>query len=127
METSIILAKILGPYCLIVALGGLLNLKVYQRVISEFMTNAALVYLGGILALLFGLLVLRFHHIWTLDWRIIITIIGWMGIIKGICLILFPGSLAQVAKWYQKSPVFLASHLILALVLGIILTVVGYL
>ena len=126
MGVSIFIARILGPYCLIVALGGLLNLKAYQRVIDGFITNAAMVYIGGVLALLFGLLILQYHHIWTLNWRVIITIMGWMGIIKGMYLILFPSSLTKVAKFYQKSPIFLASHLVLALVLGVILTAFGY-
>ena len=127
METSIFLAKILGPYCLIVALGWLLNLKAYQRIIDGFIANAAMVYISGVLALLFGLLILQCHHIWTLDWRVIITIMGWISLIKGMYLILFPGSLAQVVKFYQKSPMFLRSHLILLLVLGVILTTFAYL
>jgi len=126
METSIFLAKILGPYCVIVALGGLFNLKAYQRVIHEFTTNAAMVYISGVFALLFGLWILQYHHIWIFNWRVIITIVGWMSIIKGMYLIFFPGSLVQIAKFYQKSPIFLASHLILALVLGVILTAFGY-
>ena len=126
METSIFLAKILGPYCLIVALGGLLNLKAYQRIIDEFIANAAMVYISGVLALLFGLLILQYNNIWTLDWRVIITIMGWMGIIKGIYLLFSPNSLTQVSKFYQKSPRFLMSHLILVLVLGVILTTFGY-
>lgn len=126
METSIFIAKILGPYCLIVALGGLFNLKAYQRVIDEFTANTAMIYLSGIMALLFGLLILQYHHMWVFNWRVIITILGWVGIIKGVYLIFFPGSLPPVAKFYQKYPLFLASHLILALVLGVVLTAFGY-
>lgn len=126
METSILLAKILGPYCAIVAFSGLLNLKTYQRVIDEFSANTAMIYISGVLALLFGLLILQYHSIWVFNWRVIITIIGWMGLIKGIYLIFFPGSLPQVAKFYKKSPIFLVSNLVLVLVLGVILTAFGY-
>jgi hypothetical protein len=126
MGISIFIARILGPYCLIVALGGLLNLKAYQRVIDECTANAAMVYIGGILALFFGLLIIQCNNIWAFNWRVIITIIGWMGLIKGMYLILFPGSLIKVVKFYQKFPLFLVSNLILVLVLGVILTAFGY-
>jgi hypothetical protein len=126
MGVSIFIARILGPYCLIVALGGLLNLKTYQRVIDECVVNAAMVYIGGILALFFGLLILQCNNIWTFNWRVIITIMGWSGLIKGMYLIFFPNSLIKVVKFYQKFPIFLASNLILVLVLGVILTAFGY-
>jgi len=65
METSIFLAKLLGPYCIIVAVGLLFNLKNYQKVIEDFCKNSALLYLGGVLALFFGLLVVLFQNVWV--------------------------------------------------------------
>ncbi|MDI6606071.1 MAG: hypothetical protein QME65_02885, partial [Candidatus Omnitrophota bacterium] len=73
MGTSVLIARLLGPYCIIVAAGILLNLKNYQKVMEDFCKNAALVYLGGVFALLFGLLVILFHNIWAANWVVIIT------------------------------------------------------
>jgi uncharacterized membrane protein len=126
METSIFLARILGLYCLIIGLGGLLHIKSYQRIIDGFVANAALVYFSGVFALLLGLLVIQCHNIWTLNWRVIITLIGWMSTLKGMYLIFVPGSLAQVAKFYLKFPILLTFHMILLLVLGSILITFGF-
>ena len=126
MENSIFLAKILGPYVIIVALAFLFNLKAYQKVLEDFCKNSALVYLGGIYAFLFGLLVVLFHNVWVAGWQVIITIFGWVGIIKGVWLIVFPNTVAKFTQAYQKKTALLTISLVIVLVLGIFLTVKGY-
>ena len=126
MENSIFLAKILGPYCIIVGAGVLFNVKIYQKVMEDFCKNSALLYLGGIFALLFGLLILQFHNVWAANWTVIITIFGWGGLIKGAWLIIFPNSLTKLTEAYKKKTALLKVHLLVAIVLGIFLTVKGY-
>ena len=127
MTTSILLARLLGPYCVIVALGVLLNIKVYHKVIEDSVKNSAIIYIAGVLALIFGLLIVQFHNVWILDWPLIITMMGWLGLVKGVRLIVFPGSLPQTFEFYQKNPAFLVTRLIVIFLLGLILTVAGYL
>jgi len=81
LETSIFLAKLLGLYGVIVAGGVLLNRKAYQRVVEDLTKNSVLVYLAGIFALIFGLLIISFHNVWVLDWPVLITVIGCLGMI----------------------------------------------
>ena len=126
MENSIFLAKILGPYCIIVGAGVLFNVKSYQKVMEDFCKNSALLYLGGIFALLFGLLILQFHNVWVANWTVIITIFGWGGLIKGAWLIIFPNMLAKLTEAYQKKTALLKIHLLVVIVLGIFLTFKGY-
>ena len=125
METSIFLAKLLGPYCIIVAVGVLFNLRTYQRVMEDFCKNSALIYLGGILALLIGLLIVLFHNIWVANWTVIITIFGWLGIIKGAWLIILPNTAAKFTIAYQKNTALLVVHLIIVLAIGVSLTIFG--
>ncbi len=126
MENSIFLAQIFGLYLVIVALGGLFNPKAYQKVLEDFVKSPALLYLGGIFALLLGILVITFHNVWAANWTVIITVIGWAGLAKGIWLIAFPGSAAKFTQLYHKKPNLLTIHLIIALALGIFLAAKGY-
>ena len=125
MENSILLAKIFGSYFIIVALGGLFNLKTYQKILDDFCKSSALIYFGGIFALLFGLLVLAFHNVWVANWTVIITIFGWGGLIKGAWLIIFPNTVVKFSQAYQKKTTLLKMHLVIALALGIFLIVKG--
>lgn len=126
MEGSIFLAQIFGLYFIIVASGGLFNPKAYQKVLEDFAKSPALLYFSGIFALIFGILVISFHNIWTAHWTVIITIIGWAGLVKGIWLIVFPESAVKFTQLYHKKPNLLTVHLIIALALGIFLAVKGY-
>ena len=126
MGNTIFFARLLGPYFIIVAVGILFNLKTYQRLMEDFCKSAALIYLSGILALLFGLLVVLFHNVWVSNWPVIITIFGWLGIIKGAWLISLPNTVAKFAKVYQEKTVLLGVHLAVALFLGVFLVSMGY-
>jgi len=126
METSIFLAKLLGPYCIIVAAGILFNLKNYQKVMEDFSKNAALIYLGGVVALLFGLLIVLFHNVWAANWTIVITILGWLGFIKGAWLIILPNTVAKLTEAYRKNAALLVVPLVIVLALGAGLTIFGY-
>ncbi|MFH0763335.1 MAG: hypothetical protein V1925_05570 [Candidatus Omnitrophota bacterium] len=126
MGISVFIARLLGPYCIIVAIGILFNLKTYQRLVEDFCKNLALVYLGGVISLFFGLLLVLFHNIWAFNWVVIITIIGWLGILKGIWLIVFPNTVAAFTKAYQKNIVLLRVHLVIIFALGACLAFFGY-
>lgn len=126
MEASVFFAKLLGPYCIIVGIGVLFNLKTYQKVMEDFSRNTALVYLGGVMALFFGLLVVLLHNVWTANWAVIITVFGWLGIIKGAWLIILPNKVGQLAEAYRKRDFLLKVHLAVVIGIGVYLTLMGY-
>lgn len=126
MGNSIFLAKLLGPYCIIVAVGIMFNLKTYQKVMQDFSKNTALIYLGGVFALIIGLLIVLSHNIWVANWMVIITIFGWAGLIKGVWLIMLPNTAIKFTEAYQRKTALLVIHLIIIFALGVCLTVFGY-
>ncbi len=127
MENAIVIARIIGPFFIIVGLGFLFNLKNVQKVMEDFSKNAALLYMGGVMALFFGLLIVQFYNVWKLQWPLIITILGWMSLIKGVVLIVFPKAIIKWTESYKKSTTPVIVHLVIALALGIFLTLKGYL
>jgi len=90
MEISILLARIIGPTFLVIGLGALINPIHYSAMISSFTRNAPLYYFSGALALITGIAILLFHNIWVADWRVAITLIGWISVVKGIGRIVVP-------------------------------------
>ncbi|MFC1836104.1 hypothetical protein ACFL2Q_15525 [Thermodesulfobacteriota bacterium] len=126
MQASVSLAAILGPYLIIASVGLLLNVKNYQRMAEEFGKSPALRYLAGFLALMFGLVVVHFHNVWKLDWTLFITVLGWLGIVKGTILIVGPGVLSKLSDTYARNSLLLRVNSVLVLALGILLTVKGY-
>jgi len=126
MGTSLFLARVLGPYCMIAALGVLVNQKRYFQMMDDYFQNAALIYVGGIIALLFGLIVVQVHNFWAAHWAVIITVFGWLAIVKGIALIVFPQSIAKLGESYKKNTTLLRINLIIVFLLGAYMTYCGY-
>jgi len=126
MGNSIFLAQLLGPYLAIVGIGIFLNPKNCQQMVHEYTQSAALIYFGGILALFFGLLIILFHNVWVANWAVIITLLGWLGLVKGACLIIIPDKMKKFAEYYQGStrPLIIQSLSVFAL--GVFLMFKGY-
>ena len=126
MGISILLARFLGLLFVIITAGVLLNLKNYQKVMEDFFENPAMVYIGGLMALVFGIFLVMFHNIWVLNWTVLITILGWSSLIKGILLIVFPNMIFKMTEMCRKSTAVLAVHVVIILALGVFLTIMGY-
>jgi len=126
MDNSILLAKFVGPFIMVVGFSILFNTKIYRQIGEDFFKNAGLVYISGIITFLMGMSIVLFHNIWVTDWRVIITLFGWSTLIKGAWLIILPGTLAKMSRICLKNIKLLVIPWIIMLALGIFLTVKGY-
>ena len=62
----------------------------YRKIADDLFNNAGLTYLAGFITVVIGLLVVTYHNRWTKNWTVLITILGWLALVKGIFLIAFP-------------------------------------
>ena len=124
MELSIFLAKVLGLYLVIVPLAVLVNRKHLSRLVEEFSTNLGLNILASIFALVLGLLLVVSHNVWTADWRVIITILGWLTLAKGVVRLFFLKQVQKLSRISLKP--WWAVVLVLFLLVGLYLSYVGF-
>lgn len=89
MNNSIILAKFWGWYLIIFFLILSLNPK-RSRQIFEDLKDEKFLMLSALIAVVLGLLNIIFHNIWELNYKLIITLIGWMSLYIGLALFIFP-------------------------------------
>ena len=113
MEVSIFFARFLGSFYVIFGL-LFLGAKFLGRVI-EMTEDKAFVICTGYISLLLGLAVVVLHNIWTLDWRLAVTILGWSTLIKGVLKIGFPEFIHKQAQAFKSQQTLEA---ILLLLLG---------
>ena len=126
MDNSILFAKFIGPYIIVIGIGLLFNPKVYQKIMEDFFKNAALVYVTGLITFVAGLAIVLFHNFWVLDWRVIVTLLGWNILIKGAWLIISPDTSARMAALFAKNNKLVIIPWVIMLVVGVFLTVKGY-
>ncbi|TSC66816.1 MAG: hypothetical protein CEO19_476 [Parcubacteria group bacterium Gr01-1014_73] len=124
MDISLFLAKFLGLYLALVIPAIILNRRHLDRVVAEFSNNLGLVYVAGFFHLTVGLIVILLHNVWTWDWRVLITILGWLGVIKGLVRFYFPEKLFTVVKRFNPKILFVSCFIFF--VLGIYLVYIGF-
>ena len=90
MQTSIFLARLIGPALLIVGVGILLNQTYYRGMTREFVASRPLFYLASIIGVVAGLAIVLVHNVWVLNWRVLITLFGWINLLRGALSILLP-------------------------------------
>ena len=68
----------LGPVLFVTGIGLLANRGGYQTMAKEFLNSCALIYLAGLLDADPGLALVLSHNLWAADWRVLITMFGWL-------------------------------------------------
>lgn len=89
MDNSIILAKFWGWYLLIFFFILSVNPKRIKQVFDDLSDQKFLI-ITAFLAIVIGLLNIIFHNIWELNYKLIITLIGWTSLFMGLALFAFP-------------------------------------
>lgn len=126
MDISIFLAKALGLYLVIISISMLINVSRFTSILNDIIDNPSLLLFSGALALIFGILLVLTHNIWQFDWRVVITIIAWLSLIKGIIRVLFPQlSFGLIRYFSQNTTAYYLSGLI-SLLLGVFLCYFGF-
>lgn len=124
MELSIFLAKLLGLYMLIVAADLLLRRKELEKAVKDFASSKGLLVFSGSISLLFGLAIAIAHPVCTWDWRGLITLLGYLLILRGVHRIAFPTTIQKrvVSLFHRRhSAIFFV-----LLALGLYLTYEGF-
>jgi len=98
MELSILIAKITSVVYLAAALGAVFSRDYYRRILDDLFKNAALTYLMGFTAVIVGFLIVNYHNIWVKDWTVLVTILGWLALMKGVLIIAFPRFVQSYSK-----------------------------
>ena len=125
IETSIFLAKVIGLASVISAGAVLLRYKDAMVFEKEAVKNTSLTYASGFVFLVVGILLIVSHSFWTADWRVVITLLSWAILIKGLGRILFPKAVAVLIERKQNNRWFMAGEIFL-FVVGFYLLYYGF-
>ena len=123
---SIFLAKLIGPIFLAVGIGLIANAAAYRKLANEFLASTALIYLSGLLSMTAGLAIVLTHNVWAADWRVLITVLGWLAAVGGALRIVMPQGTQEVGRKILKHPQGLTIAAVIWLVIGAVLCLFGY-
>lgn len=125
METSIFLAKVIGLVSVISTSAVLIRYKESLALEEEAIKNPAIAYLAGFAFLILGVLLVVSHSVWAFDWRLVITIMGWLVLLKGAGRIFFPDAVRRMIEKKRDNRGFLVGEVVMFL-MGLYLLYYGF-
>jgi hypothetical protein len=121
---TVFLSKLIGLYCILMALSMALHKTATSEVIAALVQNAPLMFVVGVFTLFAGLAMVLGHNLWRGGGlTIVVTLIGWLTLLKAVLILCVPpdvesrfflGPLHSDAVFYFRTA--------LTLVLGLYLT-----
>ncbi|MCF7874824.1 MAG: hypothetical protein K9L87_03705 [Candidatus Omnitrophica bacterium] len=103
MELSILVARILALIYLSAGIAVFCGRITFAKIIEDFKNSQGLTYISGFMALVLGVILVTYHNIWVKNWTVLITIVAWISLFKGIMLIIFPQSISSFKNVYKNN------------------------
>ena len=126
MTASIFIARLLGPLFLLLGIAMLLKAAHFRAIMEDFLSRPAMMYLAGFFGLLGGIALVLSHNLWVADWRVILTLIGWITIVRALVAVYAPELVAKAASALLTNQPLLFAGEAMGIVLGLVLTYFGY-
>jgi hypothetical protein len=122
MAFELILGRVVAIFMIVTGVAIAINRKEFASLAKELKKSNISRILGGMMDMVVGLFIVIGHNVWTNDWRVIITIIGWLAILEGSILLFMPHkSLKFVQLWRNPATTYVSA--LLSIVVGVYLAI----
>ncbi len=122
---SIFLAKVLGVYLVVSCIAAFTKRKQLILMVQSTDDNSFQIYFSGVIMFILGLLMVNVHNIWTMDYRGVITFLGWLTVFKGVVRLFWGQRALDIGRNIFNSGWY---NIILGVtfLVGVWLTFIGY-
>ncbi len=125
-DVTFILARIIGP---LFAVAGVMLISQHARMramLGDFLGNDALMVLAGFTTLAVGLGLIALHQRWDTITAGIISVIGWLMLVRGALLLLAPALVRDAGVYVITQPIVMPIAGCVIALLGVWLSYTGY-
>ena len=125
---TLFLSRLIGLYCILIALSMMTRRQATVETVTALVQNPSMTLVLGIITLAAGLAMVLAHNVWSGGAPVVVvTLIGWMALIKSIFFLFLPpemeaGLFLRQIHYQQLFYVYSA----ISLVLGVYLTYGGF-
>lgn len=117
--------QILGLAYLVIGVGMLFNPRYYRHMVGGFRENRAIAFMGGLMALIMGLAIIVFHNVWVPSVAVLVTALGWLSLVKGVALLVFPDFQQKIMEKMLSSETSIRSYGTFVIILGSVVSYIG--
>lgn len=126
-STTLFLAQLIGPTMLAVGVGIFFSKNYYAKVYRNLENETLAVLMSGIAALVIGIVMVTTHNVWEGFVATVVTLVGWLSIVKGLLLIISPRTVDRIGDRLSANPSLFPIIGTVYAVLGAIISYVAYL
>jgi hypothetical protein len=102
MDNAVWLATIIGPLLTVVGLWAIIFQHDVLKVWQSMKSTPSAFYMSGTMNLLVGLTVLSLYNEWSKEIAVLITLFGWVLVVRGLLAFFFPHTLMRIAERIAK-------------------------
>lgn len=126
MELTILLAKVIGTYMVIGGIALLVRKRFFMSGLTSFIEDKATRFLLSAIDLLVGLLIVNTHNDWSTLPAGLITLIGWITIVKGVVSMYAKDTTLEKLSTKFRQKKWYLPEAIIVIVIGLYLTAFGF-
>lgn len=115
---AMMVASIFGPFLFIIGLWMLFYHDNMMKVVTSMKNTPAAFYLVGALNLFLGLIIVNEYNVWMWNAALLVTLLGWLMIIRGLICLFMPQLFVKCCMNY---PTWLKVRGVVVLIWGILL------
>ncbi len=127
MDVSEVLARFWGIFYIVLPAVFLVKGKAFFEEMSRLLKNTGFSFTMGLLAFLTGAAAVSVHNVWAADWRVFVTLVGWLALLKGVFKLFFPRADRMVFLLFRDEELSLRMLLGVMMVFGVWLSWMGWL
>ena len=118
--STIFIAQVLGIFFVIAGVSMIVNRRGTAEAIRASVENRGILWLWGFLAVLVGATVVMQNNVWTSGFPLLVTILGWLAVVKGAFILILPASAVTLYRKVNGSAMLVISGIV-AVILGLVL------
>ncbi|MCB9806929.1 hypothetical protein H6768_03480 [Candidatus Peribacteria bacterium] len=125
MNATTFLAQFWGVSFFVLSILFLVRRDSLVGYVKSVMSEPGVIFMAGYFSLSVGIASILVHNVWAWNFRGVITLMGWLALVKGVMLLGFPGTTKKVANIY-KNDNYITVAMFVWLIVGIYLSIKGF-
>lgn len=126
MGNALVLAAYAGPVYVLLGLSILLYVPAWQKVMDKWEQDHYALIPMMMMYFILGLLMVRMYNVWEWNVWLLVTLTGWILILKSVLYFLLPGSVLKAALKMKKGKAMLYVGGLVCLIVGLVLSYYVY-
>jgi hypothetical protein len=119
-------ARVLGPFLVISCVTAVVRASDMRALVTDFGANPVWPWVTGAFILAGGLVIVALHQYWRGAAAIIVSLTGWLLVLRGLFLLTFPTAFMSMANSVLGASVLWRSVCACFALIGLYLTYVGW-